>query len=250
MIRWRRPPSCRYLARSAIHRAGAQCSYDQRQPPSELKPSLAPELSLFSKLGAITVLELECGQRPAAIPRGVQETEDFYTSNLTVGGSFPGNSSGWLDGRRIEATYASRRPAVSVPSIFSPLFLQTNYPTSGIFVHWLQPSILCFPSLVCHDGNFHIPHHISPRIPSYNLRAAHQSLGENWGKYLKEDTWNWLLMKTILTVCHVYSEEKNHVAFNEFPAKESYPITFLERVMPDYAWLHCCALMGGPLILS
>ncbi|XP_057514943.1 omega-6 fatty acid desaturase, chloroplastic-like [Actinidia eriantha] len=32
----------------------------------------------------------------------------------------------------------------------------------------------------------HIPHHISPRMPSYNLRAAHRSLRENWGKYLNE----------------------------------------------------------------
>lgn len=36
--------------------------------------------------------------------------------------------------------------------------------------------------ILCHDINVHIPHHISPRIPSYNLRDAHQSLQENWGK--------------------------------------------------------------------
>ncbi|GAB2300214.1 Omega-6 fatty acid desaturase, chloroplastic [Dionaea muscipula] len=36
--------------------------------------------------------------------------------------------------------------------------------------------------LLCHDINWHIPHHISPKIPSYNLRAAQQSLDENWGK--------------------------------------------------------------------
>nr|XP_043626106.1 omega-6 fatty acid desaturase, chloroplastic-like [Erigeron canadensis] len=33
-----------------------------------------------------------------------------------------------------------------------------------------------------HDSNVHIPHHISPRIPCYNLRAAHESLQKNWGK--------------------------------------------------------------------
>lgn len=36
--------------------------------------------------------------------------------------------------------------------------------------------------ILCHDINVHIPHHISPRIPSYNLRAAHKSIQENWGK--------------------------------------------------------------------
>lgn len=38
--------------------------------------------------------------------------------------------------------------------------------------------------ILCHDINVHIPHHISPRIPSYNLRAAHESIQENWGKVM------------------------------------------------------------------
>ncbi|KAG5564025.1 hypothetical protein RHGRI_000264 [Rhododendron griersonianum] len=88
---------------------------------------------------------------------------------------------------------------------------------------------------LCHDINVHIPHHISPRIPSYNLRAAHQSLRDNWGKYLNEATWNWRLMKTILTVCHVYNKEQNYIPFDEIAPKESYPITFLKKVMPDSA---------------
>ncbi|KAJ4958479.1 hypothetical protein NE237_025590 [Protea cynaroides] len=88
---------------------------------------------------------------------------------------------------------------------------------------------------LCHDINVHIPHHISPRIPSYNLRAAHQSLQENWGKYLNEATWNWRLMKTIMTMCHVYNKQKNYVSFDEIAPEESQPITFLKRMMPDYA---------------
>ncbi|VVA22261.1 PREDICTED: fatty acid desaturase [Prunus dulcis] len=88
---------------------------------------------------------------------------------------------------------------------------------------------------LCHDINVHIPHHISPRIPSYNLRAAHKSLQENWGKYLNEATWNWRLMKTILTVCHVYDKEQNYVAFDQLAPGESHPIKFLKKVMPDYA---------------
>lgn len=87
---------------------------------------------------------------------------------------------------------------------------------------------------LCHDINVHIPHHISSRIPSYNLRAAHQSLRDNWGKYLNEATWNWRLMKTILTVCHIYNKEQNYIPFDEIAPEESYPITFLKKVMPDY----------------
>ncbi|KAL4181846.1 hypothetical protein AMTRI_Chr12g273040 [Amborella trichopoda] len=89
--------------------------------------------------------------------------------------------------------------------------------------------------ILCHDINVHIPHHVSPRIPSYNLRLAHRSLQENWGKYLNEATWNWRLMKTIMTTCHVYSKEHNYVSFEEIAPKESKPIAFLRRVMPDYA---------------
>lgn len=52
-------------------------------------------------------------------------------------------------------------------------------------------------------------------------------------------------MKTILTTCHVYSQEKNYVAFDELAPEDSQPIAFLKKVMPDYAWLFlflffCC----------
>ncbi|MED6131785.1 Omega-6 fatty acid desaturase, chloroplastic [Stylosanthes scabra] len=89
--------------------------------------------------------------------------------------------------------------------------------------------------ILCHDINVHIPHHVSPRIPSYNLRAAHKSLEENWGKYLNEASWNWRLMKTIMTMCHVYDKQQNYVAFDELAPEDSHPITFLKKVMPDYA---------------
>lgn len=89
--------------------------------------------------------------------------------------------------------------------------------------------------ILCHHINIHIPHHISTRIPSYNLREAHKSIQENWGPYLNEATWNWRLMKTILTVCHVYDKERNYTAFDELAPEDSSPITFLKRVMPDHA---------------
>ncbi|GAU18329.1 hypothetical protein TSUD_202180 [Trifolium subterraneum] len=99
-------------------------------------------------------------------------------------------------------------------------------------VHCAYPQWI---EVLCHDINVHIPHHISPKIPSYNLRAAHKSLQENWGKYLNEASWNWRLMKTILTVCHVYDKEQNYVSFEEVAPEESHSIKFLKEVMPDYA---------------
>ncbi|CAK8571093.1 unnamed protein product [Lathyrus sativus] len=88
---------------------------------------------------------------------------------------------------------------------------------------------------LCHDINVHIPHHVSPKIPSYNLRAAHESLRQNWGKYMNEARWNWRLMKTIMTECHVYDKEQNYVAFDQLDPKESRPITLLRKLMPQYA---------------
>ncbi|KAJ4913611.1 hypothetical protein Rs2_08232 [Raphanus sativus] len=99
-------------------------------------------------------------------------------------------------------------------------------------VHCDYPSWI---EILCHDINVHIPHHISPRIPSYNLRAAHQSIQENWGKYTNLATWNWRLMKTIMTVCHVYDKEENYIPFDRLAPEESQPITFLKKAMPDYA---------------
>ncbi|MCO5593295.1 hypothetical protein L7F22_047303 [Adiantum nelumboides] len=86
--------------------------------------------------------------------------------------------------------------------------------------------------VLCHDISVHIPHHISQKIPSYNLRLANKSLRQNWGKYLNEAQWNWRLMKTIMTICHVYDEEKNYIAFDE-GQRESKVIGTLRRVMPN-----------------
>ncbi|XP_020594054.1 omega-6 fatty acid desaturase, chloroplastic isoform X2 [Phalaenopsis equestris] len=89
--------------------------------------------------------------------------------------------------------------------------------------------------VLCHDINVHIPHHISPRIPSYNLREAHLSLQQNWGKYLNEANWNWRLMKTIMTTCHVYNKEKYYIPFEEIAPDESQPLACLRNFMPDHA---------------
>jgi omega-6 fatty acid desaturase (delta-12 desaturase) len=100
----------------------------------------------------------------------------------------------------------------------------------GGTVHCDYPSWI---EVLCHDINVHIPHHISQKIPSYNLRLATDSLRQNWGKHLNEASWNWRLMKTIMTTCHVYDEERNYVPIDE-GVEESPVIGSVRKLMPEY----------------
>jgi hypothetical protein len=52
---------------------------------------------------------------------------------------------------------------------------------------------------LCHDISVHVPHHVSSKIPWYNLRKANDSLKQNWGEYMTSCTFNWRMMKTIFT---------------------------------------------------
>ncbi|KAF8035804.1 hypothetical protein BT93_C1738 [Corymbia citriodora subsp. variegata] len=42
-------------------------------------------------------------------------------------------------------------------------------------------------------------------------------------------------MKTIMMMCHAYDEEHNYVLFDQLAPEAFKPITFLKKVMPDYA---------------
>eukprot|EP00270_Netrium_digitus_P003989 TRINITY_DN1484_c0_g1_i3.p1 TRINITY_DN1484_c0_g1~~TRINITY_DN1484_c0_g1_i3.p1 ORF type:complete len:484 (+),score=93.09 TRINITY_DN1484_c0_g1_i3:60-1454(+) len=87
--------------------------------------------------------------------------------------------------------------------------------------------------VLCHDINVHIPHHVSQKIPSYNLRTANDALRKQWGKYLNETRWSWRLMKTIFTECHLYDEEKNYIPFDGKSEKKSPVLSFMRRFMPN-----------------
>ena len=41
---------------------------------------------------------------------------------------------------------------------------------------------LCRVEFLTHDISVHVPHHVSSKIPWYNLRLAHDSLKSNWGQ--------------------------------------------------------------------
>ncbi len=79
-------------------------------------------------------------------------------------------------------------------------------------VHCSYPRWIEF---LCHDINVHVPHHVSTGIPSYNLRAVHANLKENWGEHIIERKFNWALMKSIATECHLYHPEKSYQSFRE-----------------------------------
>lgn len=42
--------------------------------------------------------------------------------------------------------------------------------------------LACRVEFLCHDINVHVPHHVNSKIPWYNLRAATDSLRQNWGQ--------------------------------------------------------------------
>jgi len=84
---------------------------------------------------------------------------------------------------------------------------------------------------LCHDINVHVPHHVSSKVPWYNLRAATDSLRANWGRYMTEATWNPRMMKSIFTELHLYDEDKNYVPFD---FKKEQPFwAFQRRVLPS-----------------
>ncbi|CAI5489457.1 unnamed protein product [Closterium sp. Naga37s-1] len=100
----------------------------------------------------------------------------------------------------------------------------------GGTVHCDYPSWI---EILCHDINVHIPHHVSQKIPSYNLRLANDALRKHWGKYMNEATWNWRLMKNIFVECHVFDREKNYIPFDALEKRESPILGLTRKIMPN-----------------
>ncbi|MDB9527284.1 fatty acid desaturase [Oscillatoria sp. CS-180] len=78
-------------------------------------------------------------------------------------------------------------------------------------VHCTYPK---WVEVLCHDINVHVPHHISVGIPSYNLRAAHRSLVQNWGEYIHTRRFSWQLMTQITQKCHLYDADRAYRPFD------------------------------------
>ena len=74
---------------------------------------------------------------------------------------------------------------VSLTSLFLVLYVITPAYSEYVCRTLLRSDTFLYPcrvEVLCHDISVHIPHHISQKIPSYNLRLAHDSLIRNWGK--------------------------------------------------------------------
>lgn len=70
----------------------------------------------------------------------------------------------------------------------------------------------CRVEVLCHDINVHVPHHVSPKIPWYNLRKATDSLRDNWGEVspIQHDNYGSIstdrrLVENILRKCTILS---------------------------------------------
>lgn len=46
------------------------------------------------------------------------------------------------------------------------------------------------------------------------MSQATASLRENWGEYMTECTFNWRVVKNVITHCHVYDKEVNYRPFD------------------------------------
>jgi omega-6 fatty acid desaturase (delta-12 desaturase) len=91
---------------------------------------------------------------------------------------------------------------------WSPIASRLTFTVHADYPFWVE--------FLCHDINVHIPHHLSTGIPSYNLRLAHKSLKQNWGKYMHEAKFGWELMYDIATTCHMYHDKNYYQTFAAF----------------------------------
>ena len=62
--------------------------------------------------------------------------------------------------------------------------------------------------ILLHNIMIHIPHHLDPRIPFYNLPQAHKALKEKYGEYFHEYHFYWRYLLDIFKQCKLYDFEK------------------------------------------
>jgi len=62
--------------------------------------------------------------------------------------------------------------------------------------------------ILLHNIMIHVPHHLDPRIPFYNLPQAHEALKEKYSQYFHEYNFNWRYVFNIFKQCKLYDFEK------------------------------------------
>jgi len=75
-------------------------------------------------------------------------------------------------------------------------------------VHVDYPSWVEFLTL---DINWHLPHHVSPLIPWYNLRKCTYALFKQYGDKLQHDEFGWRLWRETTTQCHMHDDKAGYV---------------------------------------
>jgi len=83
-------------------------------------------------------------------------------------------------------------------------------------VHIDYPSWVEFLTL---DINWHLPHHVSPLIPWYNLRKCTYALFTAYGDQLQRDEFSWNLWWETTTQCHVYDKDVGYAPMYPTPLK-------------------------------
>jgi omega-6 fatty acid desaturase (delta-12 desaturase) len=72
--------------------------------------------------------------------------------------------------------------------------------------------------ILTHDISVHVPHHVSSKIPWYNLRKANASLWSNWGEHMTKAKFNPRLLRTVCAELHVH--EKGTGLYRPFDAEK------------------------------
>lgn len=91
---------------------------------------------------------------------------------------------------------------------WSPIASRLTFTVHADYPFWVE--------FLCHDINVHIPHHFSTSIPSYNLKTAHRSMKQNWGKYMHEAVFGWELLYDIATKCNLFHKDNYYQSFATF----------------------------------
>ncbi|MBL7481317.1 fatty acid desaturase [Legionella bononiensis] len=64
--------------------------------------------------------------------------------------------------------------------------------------------------VLLHNIMIHVPHHLDPRIPFYNLPQAHQALKVKYGEYVHEYQFKLRYVLNIFKSCKLYDFESKH----------------------------------------
>jgi len=116
----------------------------------------------------------------------------FWLSTFTYFHHRNPRAAGWKDGDDWTKLYGSFFATVHV-----------DYPA------WVE-----FLTL---DINWHVPHHISPLIPWYNLRKCTYALMKEYGHMIQTEEFGWKLWKETTTSCHVYDPKLGYSPLFEIP---------------------------------